>query len=217
MKSDSQIQKDVLDELLWEPSVHAAEIGVEVHEGVVTLAGHVNSYAEKFQAEQAAQRVSGVKALAMEIDVKLVGSSKRTDAEIAASVESALQWTNFVSKDSVKVMVEKGLVTLSGDVDWDYQRLAAVTAIRFLRGVKGINDQISIKPKVAVAAVKADIEAALKRRAHTDSHAISVSVKGQAVTLSGKVHSWSERDLAATSAWGTAGVYQVINNIELIS
>lgn len=217
MKSDHQIQKDVLDELLWEPSVRSAGIGVEVQDGVVTLAGHVDSYAEKVQAEQAAQRVFGVKALVMEIDVKLVRSSKRTDVEIAVSVENSLKWSNFVSKDNIKVVVEKGLVTLSGEVDWAYQRLAAVTSIRFLRGVIGINDNISIKPKVVVSAVKSDIEAALKRRAHTDANAIGVSVKGQAVTLTGKVHSWSERELAATSAWGTAGVYQVINNIELIS
>jgi len=216
MKTDSQIQQDVLAELKWEPSVHAAGIGVEVKDGVVTLAGHVSSYAEKFDAERAAQRVSGVKALAVEMDVKLAGTSKRTDGEIAAAAESALQWTTFLPKNKVKVMVEKGWVTLTGEVDWEYQRESAKAAVRYLMGVTAVSDQIVIKPKVAVSAVKADIEAALKRRAHADAKAISVSVKGSDVTLSGKVHSWSERELATNSAWGTPGVYNVIDNIELI-
>ena len=216
MKTDSQIQQDVLAELKWEPSVHAAGIGVEVKDGVVTLAGHVTSYAEKFDAERAAQRVSGVRALAVEMDVKLAGTSKRTDAEIAAAAESALQWTTFLPKNKVKVMVEKGWVTLTGEVDWEYQREAAKAAVRYLMGVTAVSDQIVIKPKVAVSAIKADIEAALKRRAHTDAQAISVSVKGSDVTLTGKVHSWSERELATNSAWGTPGVYNVIDDIELI-
>jgi osmotically-inducible protein OsmY len=216
MKTDSQIQLDVLAELKWEPSVHAAGIGVEVKDGVVTLAGHVSSYAEKFDAERAAQRVSGVKALAVEMDVKLAGTSKRTDGEIAAAAESALQWTTFLPKNKVKVMVEKGFVTLTGEVDWEYQRESAKAAVRYLMGVTAVSDQIVIKPKVSVSAVKADIEAALKRRAHTDAQAISVSVKGTDVTLTGKVHSWSERELATNSAWGTPGVYNVIDNIELV-
>jgi len=216
MKTDSQIQQDVLAELKWEPSVHAAGIGVEVKDGVVTLAGHVASYAEKFDAERAAQRVSGVKALAVEMDVKLAGMSKRTDGEIAAAAESALEWTTFLPSNKVKVMVEKGWVTLSGEVDWEYQREAAMAAVRYLIGVTAVSGQIVIKPKVSVSAVKADIEAALKRRAHTDAQAISVSVKGTDVTLTGKVHSWSERELATNSAWGTPGVHNVIDNIELI-
>jgi osmotically-inducible protein OsmY len=206
----------VLAELKWEPSVHAAGIGVEVKDGVVTLAGHVSSYAEKFEAERAAQRVPRVKALAVEMDVKLAGSSKRTDGEIAAAAESALQWTTLLPKNKVKVMVEKGWVTLTGEVDWEYQREAAKSAVRYLMGVIAVSDQIVIKPKVSVSAVKADIEAALKRRAHTDAQAISVSVKGTDVTLTGKVHSWSERELATNSAWGTPGVYNVIDNIELM-
>ena len=216
MKTDSQIQQDVLAELKWQPSVHAAGIGVEVKDGVVTLAGHVASYAEKFDAERAAQRVSGVKALAVEMDVKLAGTSKRTDGEIAAAAESALEWTTFLPSNKVKVMVEKGWVTLSGEVDWEYQREAAMAAVRYLIGVTAVSGQIVIKPKVSVSAVKADIEAALKRRAHTDAQAISVSVKGTDVTLTGKVHSWSERELATNSAWGTPGVYNVIDDIELI-
>ena len=126
MKTDAQVQQDVIAELKWEPSINAAQIGVEVKDGIVTLAGHVSSYAEKWDAERAAQRVSGVKALAVEMDVKLPGSSKRNDADIARSAKDVLQWTTYLPKDRVKVMVEKGWITLSGDVDWEYQRRAAV-------------------------------------------------------------------------------------------
>lgn len=213
MKTDAQVQQDVLDELLWEPSVNAAKIGVEVTDGVVTLAGHVDSYAEKWDAERAAQRVFGVTALATEIDVKLPGSSKRNDVDIARSAESALQWTTFLNKDAVKIKVEGGWITLTGEVHWEYQRQSAANAVRYLMGVTGVSDQITIKPKVTATAVKSDIEAALKRHAQADANKISVSVSGSDVTLTGKVPSWSERDMARNSAWGTPGVKSVVDNI----
>ena len=214
MKTDAQLQLDVIAELKWEPSVNAAQIGVEVKDGIVTLAGRVGSYAEKYDAECAAQRVSGVKALAVEMDVKLPGSSKRTDADIARAVENVLQWTTYLPKDHVKVMVEAGWVTLTGEVDWEYQRQSATAAVRYLLGVTGVSDQILIrKPKVSSSAVKSDIEAALKRRATADAQKISVEVHGADVTLTGKVHSWSERDLARNTAWGTTGVQNVKDNM----
>jgi osmotically-inducible protein OsmY len=213
MKTDTQLQKDVLAELAWEPSVNAAHIGVEVREGVVTLAGHVCSYAEKLDAEHAAQRVFGVRALAIEMDVKLNGLSKRTDSDIASSVENVLQWTTYLPREHVKVMVEGGWVTLSGEVDRDYQRQAAVAAVRYLMGVTGVSDQITIKAHVTSSAVKSDIEAALKRRATIDADRISVAVEGADVTLSGKVQSWFERDLAKNTAWNTSGVQNVIDNM----
>ena len=215
MKTDTQLQQDVLAEQKWEPSVNAAQIGVEVKDGIVTLAGHVNTYAEKWDAERAAQRVSGVKALAIEMDVKLSGSGKRNDADIAGSANNVLQWTSSLPKDGVKVMVESGFVTLSGEVDWEYQRQSATGAVRYLTGVTGVSNQIVIKPKVSLSAVKSDIEAALKRRAQADAQKISVDVRGADVTLSGKVHSWSERDLAKHSAWGTPGVRNVVDNMTI--
>ena len=215
MKTDTQVQQDVIAELKWEPSVNAAQIGVEVKDGIVTLAGHVSSYAEKLGAERAAQRVSGVKALAIEMDVKLSGSSKRTDADIAGSVENVLQWMTSLPKDGVKVMVEKGWVTLSGEVDWDYQRQDAARGVRHLMGVIGVSDQIAIKPKVSLSAVKSDIEAALKRRAKADAQRISVEIRGADVTLTGTVHSWSEREAARHAAWGTPGVRNVVDNITI--
>ena len=213
MKTDTQLQQDVLAELKWEPSVNAALIGVEVKDGIVTLAGHVSSFAEKWDAERAAQRVSGVKALAVEMDVKLSALGRRTDADIARAAESALQWTTFLPKDSVKIMVESGRVTLTGQVDWEYQRVSAAGAVRYLLGVTGVSNQISIKTKLSSGAIKSDIEAALKRRAHADAKKISVEVHGANVTLTGNVHSWSERELARQSAWGTPGVRSVVDNI----
>ena len=215
MKTDAQVQQDVIAELKWEPSINAAQIGVEVKDGIVTLAGHVSSYAEKWNAERATQRVSGVKALAIEMDVQLAGSSRRNDTDIARSAENALQWMTYFPKDRVKVMVEKGWITLSGDVDWEYQRRGAADGVRHLMGVMGVSDNIAIKPTVSLSAVKSDIEAALKRRAKADAQKISVHVQGADVTLTGTVHSWSERDLARDSAWGTPGVRNVVDNITI--
>jgi len=215
-KSDTQLQQDVLAELKWEPSINAAQIGVEVKDGIVTLAGHVNTYAEKYDAERATQRVPGVKALAVEMDVKLVGTNNRTDADIAQSAENVLQWTTYLPKDAVKIKVENGWVTLTGEVEWQYQREAATSAIRYLMGVSGVSDQIAIKTKVSGPVIKADIEAALKRRAQKDAQEISVSVRGTDVTLTGKVRSWSERELAHNTAWGTPGVRTVVDHTTMI-
>jgi osmotically-inducible protein OsmY len=213
MKTDIQLQQDVLAELTWEPSVNAAHIGVEVQDGVVTLAGHVASYSEKLDAERAAQRVCGVKALAVEMDVKLAGLSMRTDADIAQSVENVLQWTTYVPPNRVKVLVEGGWVTLTGELDWEYQRRAAAGAVRNLMGVIGLSEQIGIKQQVSSFAVKTDIEAALKRRAKDDAHKISVEVEGTDVTLTGKVPNWFERDLAKNAAWNASGVQNVVDHM----
>ena len=215
MKTDSQLQQDVMAELKWEPAVHAEQIGVEVNNGIVTLAGHVDSYPAKWNAERAAQRVAGVKGLAIEIDVKLNGSTKHTDADIARTAENVLLWTTYLPKDSVKIMVEDGWVTLSGQVQWGFQRATATAAVRYLMGVKGVSDQITIKPALSASSVKNDIEAALKRRATNEANAIKVAVKGTEVTLSGKVPTWADRDAAGSAAWGTPGVSNVIDNIAI--
>ena len=217
MKTDTQLQQDVIAELKWEPSVNAAQIGVEVKNGIVTLAGHVSSYAVKLGAERAAQRVSGVNALAVEMDVMLSGSSKRTDADIAGSAKNVLQWTASLTKDGVKVMVENGWVTLSGEVDWEFQRQAAANGVRYLTGVTGVSNQIAVRPHVSLSAVKSDIEAALKRRAKADAQKISVEIHGADVTLTGTVHSWSEREAARHSAWGTPGVRNVVDHMTIVS
>ncbi len=216
MKTDTQLQQDVMAELKWEPAVHAAQIGVEVKDGVVTLAGEVSSYAEKWNAERAAQRVNGVKALAVEMEVKLSAFGKRSDADIAESAKNILGWTSSLPEDAIKVMVEGGWLTLSGQVEWQYQRQDAASSLRYLPGVTGVSNQIAIKPSVSALVVKSDIEAALKRRAADDAKSIAVEVKGSDVTLTGSVHSWAERELATRSAWGTAGVRHVVDKMNLV-
>lgn len=176
MKTDTQLQNDVMAELKWDPSINAAQIGVEVKNGVVTLSGHVDKYTEKWAAEKAAQKVTGVKALAVELDVNLSGSSNRSDGDIARTAENVLEWTTNWPKDHVKVLVEKGWVTLSGMVDYEYQRQLASSSVRHLMGVTGVSNQITIKSKLTSGTVKSDIEAALKRRALTDAQEIMVTV-----------------------------------------
>jgi osmotically-inducible protein OsmY len=215
MKTDRQLQKDVSAELEWEPSVHGARIGVEVKNGVVTLAGQVDSYSEKWNAERAAERVAGVKAIATELKVHLNGENNRSDAEIATAVQNVLEWTSALPPGGINVMVEGGWVTLSGDVDWQYQRKAAADSIRCLTGVTGVNNLISIRPSVTASAVKSVIEAALVRSSIADSKKISVAVQGSDVTLSGSVRGWHERDMANNSAWGTPGVRNVVDTMTL--
>ncbi|MFM9917247.1 MAG: BON domain-containing protein [Rhizobacter sp.] len=217
MKTDMQLQQDVLDELTWEPSVHAAQIGVEVKNGVVTLAGEVSSYTEKLNAERAAQRVNGVKALAVEMKVKLSAFGERTDADIAASAKNILGWTSSPPADAIKVLVEGGWLTLSGEVEWQYQRQDAADSVRYLSGVIGVSNQIAIKPALSAkaAVVKSEIEAALRRISIADARKISVAVLGSEVTLTGTVDSWDERNMAANSAWGMPGVRNVIDSLTL--
>jgi osmotically-inducible protein OsmY len=215
MKTDSQLQQDVLAELKWEPSVHAENIGVEVSDGVVTLAGHVTTYLEKYHAEKAAARVNGVRALAVEIDVKLQSSGVRSDSDIASSAQTALQWLATPLGDKVKVSVEKGWVTLSGETEWQFQKLAAGVAVRYLMGVNGVSNQIVLRPGTQLRSAKTDIEAALVRRAHADASKIQVDIDGSTLTLSGKVSSWGERDTAKEAAWGTPGVTSVIDKMTM--
>lgn len=215
MKTDRQLQQDVMDELKWEPSVEATAIGVEVKDGIVTLAGHVDSYAQKVAAEHTAQRVSGVKGVVMEIDIALPGSNKLKDADLARNARHALEWNASVPKGAIKISVQNGWVTLTGEVNWAYQRWAAVGAVRDLIGVAGVNNQIAIKPQVAPRDVKSKIQAALQRHAHEESNEIDIGVVGDSVTLSGVVDSWAERDAARIAAWAAPGVKNVIDNLRV--
>lgn len=212
MKTDMQLQRDVLAELQWEPTLHAAGIGVEVADGVVTLAGHVGSYPEKWEAEKAAQRVSGVRAVAVDLEIDIADPDARGDADIAHAAAKVLQWMALDPHGGAKVLVEEGWIELTGELDFDFQRKAIVTALRRLAGVKGINSYLTLRTKVSLATVKSEIEAALTRQAVADAHRITVGVQGTEVTLSGQVGSWAERDAAQHAAWGTAGVHSVIDN-----
>jgi len=217
MKTDSKLREDIDAELKWEPSVHSTQIGVAVKDGIVTLTGEVGSYAEKWSAERAAQRVAGVKALAVELTVNLSGSGKRSDSDIARSVKNVLDWSAYLPQDSVKIMVEAGRITLGGEVEWQYQKQAAVQAVRSLLGVTGVVDSIVLKPKLTASSVKDHIEAALRRGAYAEADAISVGVQGNEITLSGTVHNWAERDRATHAAWGSPGVRNVVDKMTLVA
>jgi len=216
MKTDRQLQQDVSAELGWEPSVHAARIGVEVKDGIVTLAGRVDSYAEKWTAERTAQRVSGVNALATRLKVQLPGFSKRTDADIASAVQHVLAWTAELPAGALQVRVEGGHVTLSGLVDWHYQKQQATDSVRRLMGVLGLSDEIGIQPSVLVTVIKSDIEAALKRVAILDAGKIAVAVQNAEITLTGTVRNWAERETALGAAWATPGVHKVVDLMKLV-
>ena len=213
MKTDTQLQQDVMNELKWEPSVKAAEIGVSVKDGVVTLSGYVDSFYKKWAAERAAARVFGVKAVAEEIQVRVPGSLKRTDEDIARAAANALEWNVLVPHDHVKVMVSNGLVTLSGEVDWWYQKSAAEDAVRNLMGVVLINNKITIKPAVKPLDVKDKIEKAFQRNALLDARRITVETHGGKVILRGSVRSWVEREQVQRAAWAAPGVSEVDNYI----
>jgi osmotically-inducible protein OsmY len=215
MKTDIQLQQDVLEELRWEPSVNPAEIGVAAKDGVVTLTGFVNSFGEKLTAEKATKRVQGVKAVAEEIEVRIPSMLKRTDADIARAALNALQWNTLVPDDRVTVKVEDGWVTLEGELDWGFQRDAAMEAVHYLTGVRGVTNLITVKPRVEPKEIKAKIAEAFKRSAELDANRIKVEALGGKVTLSGSVHSWVERDEAGRAAWAAPGVSAVDNHISV--
>lgn len=213
MKSNKTLQRDVLDELAYEPSIDAASIGVTADQGVVTLTGHVPSYSQKWTAERAAQRVAGVLGVADEIEVRLPSSSKRDDADIAKSAVDALKWHVDVPEGGIKVMVKDGWITLDGEVEWAFQRKAADKSVRHLHGVKGLINIISVKPALQPQNVRTEIEAALKRGAVTKAQHIQIETSMGKVTLRGTVHSWPERHAVEKAAWSAPGVRSVENKL----
>lgn len=214
MKSNSELQRDVADELRWQSSVREAEIGVAAKDGVVTLTGTVDSFAQKLAAEKAAKAVMGVRAVAEELVVKLPFSSKRTYTEIAHAAVNALRWNTEVPADRLKVIVEGGWVTLSGEVDYQFQKSAADEIVRCLTGVTGMSNAITVKHAQASAVeVSDEIRKALKRSATVDADRITVTSKEGKVVLSGTVRSWAERVDAEDAAWSAPGVFVVDDRI----
>jgi len=213
MKSDSQLQHDVIAELEYEPSVDHADIGVSVNDGVVMLSGFVKSYAEKMAAEKAARRVAGVRALAEEIKVRYPSDPKTSDPEIAKRILDMFVWDVTVPDDKIKVKVEKGWVTLSGTVDWFYQSEAAKKAAGKISGVIGVSNLVEVRRMPGAKDVRDRIIAAFKRNADLDANSITVLTDGNKVTLEGKVHGWHERQIAERAAWAAPGVSKVEDNI----
>lgn len=213
MKSDAQLRDEVQAELAWDPAVTSEDVGVIVQHGVVTLTGHLRNYAEKLAAERAALRVGGVKALAIETSVKLAAGFERTDADLAQAVGHALEWNVQVPRGAIQPMLEDGWVTLTGEVDWDFQRRAAESTVRNLLGVTGITNLVRIKPLLCSADAERQVQDALLRAFHDEPRQVAIDVNGSQLVLRGKVRSWREFEAVRNAAWSTPGIVSVVNEL----
>ena len=216
MKTDSELKTDVVAELAWDPAVSPTAIGVAVKDGVVTLTGHLDTYAEKEAAARAVRRVEGVQAVALELDVRLSPQHQRSDTDIATSAELALKWHASVPAEAVRLTVDHGWVTLQGEVDWEFQRRSIENTIRPLKGVVGISNEIKLRERPQAADISRQIEDALKRQATREAQRIHVAIDGSTVKLTGAVHSWHEREAAQGVAWSAPGVHSVVNELRVM-
>lgn len=216
MKTDATLQKDVMEELKWQPAIDASEIGVAVNNGIVELFGTVGSYAEKRAAENAALRVEGAKAVAEKIQVKFGVNSQRTDTEIAEAIVNTLRWDSSIPDDKIKVKVEEGWVTTEGKVDWMFQKNAVKNAVGNLAGVKGITNLVTVAPHIHPSDVQKKITAAFERNAIIDSNDIKIATQDDQVTLTGTVRSYAEKRDAEHAAWNVPGISSVINKLEVV-
>lgn len=215
MKTDLQLKSDVTSELAWDPSISATAVGVMVKDGIVTLSGHLTTFAEKHAVERAVRRVAGVRGLALNLDVKLASEHKRNDTEIADAAVTALRWHSWVPEDHITVEVEDGWVTLRGEVDWHYQLASAEQAIRPLVGVRGLTNSISVKRHTSERDVSSQITAALIRHAQQEAKNIHIQISDGAATLVGDVHSLSEHDAVIAAAAATRGVSRVVDRLSV--
>jgi len=216
MKTDSQLQRDVMDELVWDPSIDHAHIGVAAKGGVVTLSGFVSNYAQKMTAEHAAERVQGVQGIAEELQVRFPFDPKTSDEEIARRVLDVFAWDVTIPKNKLTVKVEKGYVTLNGVLDWNYQKDAARKAAGKITGVSGVNNQIMLSDAAVAGDVRERIMAAFKRSATADASALRVTANGSTIELSGTVHGRHERQVAERTAWAAPGVFFVEDNLVVL-
>ena len=215
MKTDLQIKNDVMEELKWEPVLNASQIGVSVKDGVVTLSGTVDSYSKKITAERSAKKIDGVKAIAEDIEVVLPGTSKRNDTDIADAVVNALKWHSAVREHKINVKVESGIVTLEGEVDWEFQKNSAKMMVENLLGVTGIINNIKIKQQSSVSEIKKKIISAFHRSATIDASGIEIEIIGSKAILKGNVRSWAEKEDAENAVWSASGIDRVDNRLEI--
>lgn len=215
MKTDAQLKHDVTAELSWDPVIKPSTIGVAVKDGVVTVSGHLDTYAQKRAVEKALKRVQGVKALALELDVKLAANHKRNDTDIAEAAEHALKWQALLPANDLRVTVANGFVTVEGQLDWEYQRRSVDHVLRNLKGVTWLNNLITIKERPAPANLQERIRDALTRQAVREANKIEVEVKDGTVTLRGHVHSWQERDATQGAVWSAPGVQLIANELKI--
>lgn len=211
--NDLELRRDILDELEFQPHIDAAAIGVAVENGVVCLTGHVRTYAEKIAAERAVKRVKGVRAVAEEIEVRIPGDADVADDVIASRCLDVIHWNAAIAEDRIQVKVQQGWVTLEGEVDWQYQKEGAESAVCKLAGVVGINNMLIVRPKASLEDIKDRIENAMARNAELDTRHLRVTVEGTTVKLEGRVHLWRERKAAEHAAWAVPGVTNVENHI----
>lgn len=214
--TDRQLQQHVQNALDWDPSVEAINVGVTVADGVITLRGDVSSYREKQNAERVALHVFGVKAVANDLDVRLQGEDERTDSELAQACVSALKMSTAFPRNRVSVAVSDGWVTLTGTVEWQFQKEAAARAVRDLAGVRAVTNSVAMRPQPRTRDIQSEIEAALKRSAEIDARRINVSIEDSTVTLTGNVHSWAERQAAERAVWSAPGVTQIDDRIAVV-
>ncbi len=213
MKTDFQIQKDVMEEIKWDPLLTVSEIGVAVKDGIVTLSGHVDSYYKKMAAENATKKVFGVKALAEDIQVGISPNNKRTDTEIAEAIVNALRWHSVVQEEKIKIKVEDGVVKLEGEVEWEYQRTNIKSTVARIAGVCWVNNLITVKPAIMPSDVVQKIKSAFQRSANIDASNINAEVVGSKVILTGIVRSFAEKQDAENAAWAAPGVAIVDNKL----
>lgn len=214
--NDVTLRQHIIAALEFEPSLDAVHIGVAVEDGIVTLTGHVRSYAEKLTAELLTQRIRGVRAVAEEIEVRFPEDKKTADDEIARRALSIIAWDTTIPDDTIKLKVQKGWITLTGEVEWHFQRAAAESAIRRLTGVAGVINLLSIRPRLDLSNIQSCIEGALKRDAEIEADGINIKVSGSKVILEGSVHAWRERGVAERAAWATPGVTAVEDHLAVI-